>query len=134
MYRNKQQREFARTLRSNQTDAERKLWSLLRCEQLAELKFRRQAAIGDYIVDFVCFAEKMIVELDGGQHNDLEIRKYDDCRSNWLSSQGFRIVRFWNFEVLEDAEAVVAGIWKALQESSNLASPLPNPPHQAEGA
>ncbi len=75
MYKNPDQREFARAFRKGMTDAERCLWKLLRCKQLTGFKFRRQAAVGDYIVDFVCFPQKLVIELDGGQHNDKSTRE-----------------------------------------------------------
>lgn len=110
MYRDAEQREFARKLRREMTDAERKLWRSLRCEQLRGWKFRRQAAIGPYVVDFVCFDAKLVVELDGGQHNTEEGKQHDLRRTAWLESQGFRVVRFWNHDALNDACAVVEAI------------------------
>lgn len=133
MYRNADQREFARRLRREMTDAERALWNALRCEQLQGLKFRRQAAIGDYVVDFVCFEAKLVIELDGGQHNDAEVRCYDEARTRWLDAQGFRVLRYWNHDVLEEVGAVVEAIWIALGKPVRGASPLPGPPHQGEG-
>ncbi len=114
MYRNKNQRDFARQLRKRMTDAERTLWKAIRCEQLHLFKFRRQAAVGDYIVDFVCFESKLIVELDGGQHNELDAQEYDQQRTVWLESQGFCLLRYWNHDVLADCDAVVEAIWIAL--------------------
>ena len=95
MYRNANQRDFARQLRNQATDAERKLWTILRKRQIAGHKFRRQAAIEQYIVDFVCFETKLIIELDGGQHNKLEMRNYDQLRTECLESLGFNVLRFW---------------------------------------
>lgn len=114
MYRDAEQREFARKLRREMTDAERKLWRSLRCEQLRGWKFRRQAAIGPYVVDFVWFDAKLVVELDGGQHNTEEGKQHDLRRTAWLESQGFRVVRFWNHDALNDACAVVEAIGHAL--------------------
>ncbi|TWT99980.1 hypothetical protein Pla108_09240 [Botrimarina colliarenosi] len=121
MYRDAEQREFARKLRREMTDAERKLWRSLRCEQLRGWKFRRQAAIGAYIVDFVCFDAKLVVELDGGQHNTAEGKHHDLRRTAWLESQGFRVVRFWNHDALEDADALVEAIAFALKCHTGVA-------------
>ncbi len=101
-------REFARHLRKNMTDAERLLWHHLRHRQLDHGRFRRQAPIGPYIVDFVCFERKLIIELDGGQH---ALRtEEDEARTRWLNSQGFRVQRFWNNLVFEDRDAVLEAI------------------------
>jgi very-short-patch-repair endonuclease len=99
---------FARQLRKNPTDAERRLWSRLRAGQLAGCKFRRQAPIGRFIFDFVCYEESLIIELDGGQH---AVRtREDDQRTAWLNSQGFQVVRFWNNLIFEDLDAVLESI------------------------
>lgn len=94
----------AKELRKNSTDAERVLWQRLRAHRFAGYKFRRQQPLGQYIVDFVCFEKHLIIELDGGQH--VEQAAYDAERSAWLQSQGFRVLRLWNHEVLTDVEAV----------------------------
>ncbi len=107
-------RDFARDLRKDMTDAERKLWTFLKLRQFRGKKFRRQAPIGTYIVDFVCFETKLIIELDGGQHSTQV--EYDQERTNWLNSQGFRVLRFWNFQVLEETDSVLEAIWNTLQE------------------
>ena len=114
--------KLARLLRKNMTDAERRLWYKLRYRQLGH-KFRRQSPIGRYIVDFVCFEKKLVVELDGGPHSQ-KVDK-DELRSDWLRSQGFRVLRFWNHEVFEDLDPVLEVIWSALQDA-----PHPNPPPQ----
>jgi len=105
--------EFARKLRKNLTDAERWLWYELRSRRFAEKKFRRQTPIGEYIVDFVCHEAKLIVELDGGQH--VLLVGYDDARTAWLNSRGFRVLRFWNHQIFEEQDAVLETIWNALQ-------------------
>ena len=99
---------LARSLRRRQTDAERLLWRHLQSKQLEGFKFRRQAPIGKYIVDFVSFERKLIVEVDGGQHA-VEIEK-DQERENWLFTQGFNTVKFWNNEVLQNLEGVLEAI------------------------
>lgn len=98
----------ARRLRKNQTDAEQCLWQRLRGRSLAGLKFRRQHPIGPYICDFVCVDQKLIIEIDGGQHTSN--REKDAARTAYLQSQGFRVVRFWNHEVLAATEAVLEKI------------------------
>ncbi len=102
----------ARTLRKNMTDAERVLWQSLRNLQLAGFKFRRQKPIGSYIVDFVCIEKKIIIEVDGGQH--ALNKEYDTERSDYLKRKGYRILRFWNNEVLKQKEAVLYKINKSL--------------------
>jgi very-short-patch-repair endonuclease len=105
-------RDFARQLRKNMTDAERWLWYELRARRFDTSKFRRQASIGPYIVDFVCFESKLVVELDGGQHASQV--NFDGTRTAWLNSQGFRVLRFWNHQLFEESEAVLETIWNAL--------------------
>jgi very-short-patch-repair endonuclease len=135
MYRDKHQRDFARALRNQPTDAETRLWRLLRAQQLRGIKFRRQAAIGPYTVDFVCFSQKLIIELDGPQHVDPPAADYDARRTEWLSSRGFQVLRFRNQELDENIQAVVDAIERALElaSSNKSISPLPNPPRQGEG-
>ena len=105
---------FARELRKSSTEAEKMLWRRLRLRQIGGYKFRRQQPVGAYIVDFVCFEKKLIVELDGGQH--AERVSYDGERTAWLESQGFNVLRFWNHEVLGQIEAVKSVIYRALME------------------
>jgi len=102
----------ARTLRKNLTDAERILWKHLRLRQFEGHKFRRQQPIGKYIVDFVCFEKKVIIEVDGGQHS--EQVGYDSERDEQLGRQGFRVLRFWNNQVTQEIDAVKETIMKAL--------------------
>jgi very-short-patch-repair endonuclease len=102
-----QQREFARYLRRNMTDAEQVLWRHLRDRQLAGAKFRRQQAIGPYVVDFVDFETRLIIEADGGEHNG---SASDLLRDEWFASQGFRILRFWNNQILQETAAVLERI------------------------
>jgi very-short-patch-repair endonuclease len=105
----------ARQLRNNPTEAEQKLWSHLRRKQLLGFRFRRQRPIGRYIVDFVCLEVSLIIEVDGGQHAE-EIAK-DEARTRFLERQGFRVVRFWNNDVLANTEEVLQAIWNELQNS-----------------
>jgi very-short-patch-repair endonuclease len=107
--------EFARELRRNITEAERKLWALLRRKQFAGLRFRRQQAIGPYVVDFYCASAKLIVELDGGQHFDAQHLAYDAARTQWLEQNGFRVVRFANIQFQRERDSVVDAIWHAVK-------------------
>jgi len=105
---------FARELRKSMTDAERKLWRGLRLRQMHGYKFRRQFQLGNYIVDFVCLEARLIIEVDGGQHAD-EI--YGDVqRDAWLKSQNFRVLRYWNNQVLTELDAVLEDIARELEE------------------
>ncbi len=98
----------ARRLRRDSTDAERALWSMLRNRQLDGHKFRRQTPIAHYIVDFVCVEQRLIIEVDGGQHQDRA--NDDDERTRILEAEGYRVLRFWNNEVLTDLEATATAI------------------------
>ena len=104
----------ARKLRQNTTDAETLLWRHLRAGRLAGFKFHRQHVIGHYIVDFVCPLEKLIVELDGGQHADRAA--YDERRTGYLESNGYRVVRFWNNDLLSHVDSVLVVVLGLLQE------------------
>lgn len=115
------QHQFAKTLRQNMTDAERLPWRHLRAHRLLGQKFRRQQPIGPYVVDFVHFGARLIVEADGGQHNGCE---QDAVRDRWLEQQGFRVLRFWNNDILREPETVLARILQAFELSS---PPLPRP-------
>jgi adenine-specific DNA-methyltransferase len=103
----------ARSLRSNMTDAEVRLWQALRMHQLKEARFRRQHAIGSYIVDFCAPRKKLIIEVDGGQH--LEQAGYDEKRTAFLDEKGYRVLRFWNHDVLGDLDAVLVIILEAIE-------------------
>jgi adenine-specific DNA-methyltransferase len=96
------------------TDAERHLWRHLRRKQMSDFKFRRQHPFGDYILDFVCLEAMLVVEVDGGQHNAHQ--EEDSKRTEYLEQSGFRVLRFWNNDVLNDIESVTAEIWRELQE------------------
>jgi very-short-patch-repair endonuclease len=100
-------RAFAKVLRKQATDAEVALWRLLRSRRLAQLKFRRQVPIGPWIVDFVCFEQRLIVEADGSQHAESE---HDRGRDRDLSERGFRVLRFWNNDILLQTQSVIESI------------------------
>jgi very-short-patch-repair endonuclease len=102
----------ARGLRRNMTDAERKLWRVLRSEQLEECKFRRQVPVGVYIADFVSHAARLVVEVDGGQH-DLSSES-EQRRTRFLEGEGYRVIRFWNNDVLSNLDGVQQVIAAAL--------------------
>ena len=109
-------KRFARKLRKNMTDAERLLWRHLRNRELGGYKFRRQRPIGPYIIDFVCLEKKLVVEVDGGQHaGQLEL---DVKRSDYLKEKGYRVLRFWNNEVLKETESVLTVILSSLDGSA----------------
>jgi very-short-patch-repair endonuclease len=105
----------SRGLRRDSTEAERRLWSVLRNGQMNGFKFRRQVEIDGYIVDFLCPERRVIIEVDGGQHTP----ERDARRTAFLESQGFRLIRFWNDDVLENLD----GVWAMIEEA------LSAPPH-----
>lgn len=95
----------ARAIRTSSTDVENLLWKQLRRKQLARLKFRRQQPIDNYIVDFVCFEKRVVIEVDGGQH--ASERDKDAERDEYLIRNGFKVLRFWNNEVLQNIDGVL---------------------------
>ncbi|MBL8525026.1 MAG: endonuclease domain-containing protein [Betaproteobacteria bacterium] len=113
---------FAKSLRRNMTDAESKLWYFLRAGRLNGHKFKRQAPIGSYIVDFVAPTLKLIVELDGSHHADQQ--EYDAARTRYLNSLGYRVLRFGDDEVLKQTDAVR----EAILNACNSACGQPSPP------
>ncbi|MDR3472020.1 MAG: DUF559 domain-containing protein [Devosia sp.] len=100
-------RGFAKSMRTQATDAERRLWQLLRAHRLGGLKFKRQVPMEGFIIDFVCFEAHLIVEVDGGQHSGSTA---DASRDKHLAAFGFRVLRVWNNEVLNNPEGVAATI------------------------
>jgi len=102
-------RGFAKALRSNATDAERRLWSLLRAGRLG-VKFKRQVPLDGYIIDFVCFEARLIIEADGSQHAD---SASDARRDAHFAAQGFRTLRFWNHDILQNLDGVFSEIQRA---------------------
>ena len=111
----------AKRLRHEMTDAERVLWREVRAHRFKGFKFKRQEPLGLYVVDFVCYEAKLIIELDGGQH--AEQQEADAERTRWLESRGFRVVRFWNNDVL----ANIAGVMQAIEKEITPPSPRPYP-------
>jgi very-short-patch-repair endonuclease len=114
---------IAKELRKRSTETERLLWKYLRLKQLGGLKFRRQQPVDNYIVDFVCFEKRIIIEIDGGQHS-VEKQK-DRARDNCLVKQGYKVLRFWNNEVLTNIEGVLEMIRKNCLKHPPL-NPLPS--------
>ncbi|MFC5419220.1 MAG: hypothetical protein DI537_35500 [Stutzerimonas stutzeri] len=126
----------APTLRRAPTQPEKRLWMLLRRRLPQQGRhFRRQVALGSYVVDFVCFGAHLVIEVDGDQHGHDVAARYDAERSTWLESQGFRVLRFTNRQVMTDADMVVDTIFAAL--TNNLepshTTPTPNPSPQGGG-
>ena len=123
----------AREMRRNPTEAEAVLWRLLRAKRLVGWKFRQQQRIDQYIVDFVCFDARLIVEADGSQHID---SAYDADRDAYLRAQGFRVLRYYNNDILARREAVLTSILDALESGETgiepvpPLTPLPSPPPQ----
>ena len=113
----------AKILRTRQTEAEQRLWYYLRAHRFMDLKFKRQKPIGRYIVDFVCVEWMLIVEIDGGQHS--EQLEYDQRRDDWLRSQGYTLLRFWNNEVMQQLDGVLERIRLTVITEPSPPAPLP---------
>ena len=120
--RNQYKREFARQLRRSMTDAEHRLWRFLRNRSLVGCKFRRQHPIGAYIADFACVEHGLVVELDGSQH--AEAVRDDASRTGVLAAHGYRVLRFWNNDVLSRTDAVLDAILAAIAEAAPSPQPL----------
>ena len=117
----------ARDLRKNATDAERRLWSALRTLNPRGTRFRRQVPIGAYIADFCCHSLNLIIEVDGGQHNESAATAIDAVRTAFLQSRGYTVLRFWNNDVLQNLDGVMTRI------GAFVATPTPNPSPQGGG-
>jgi very-short-patch-repair endonuclease len=124
-------KERARRLRHEQTDAEKKLWARLRSRRLGDSKFRRQFVIDPFIVDFCCFEQRLVVELDGGQHSD-QIDA-DQRRTDFLLSRGYRVLRFWDNQVMENIDSVLEQILLTLGKAASDDVPSPFPLPEGEG-
>ena len=121
--------KLQQTLRNNMTKAEQTLWSFLRGRNICGLKFRRQHPFDDYILDSVCLENRLIIEVDGGQHG--QQAKYDEIRTQKLQTAGFHVLRFWDNEVLNETESVKEKIWLVVQETQ--AHPPPSLPLERGG-
>ncbi|MEX0809434.1 MAG: endonuclease domain-containing protein [Dongiaceae bacterium] len=117
-------------MRSNPTDAERRLWERFRRKQIANARFRRQYPLGRYIVDFICLPARLVIEVDGGQH-DLQAEA-DEVRTQWLESQEYLVVRFWNNDVLSNTDGVVERIRDMVR--MRLDTPPPTPSRKGRGS
>jgi predicted GNAT family N-acyltransferase/very-short-patch-repair endonuclease len=117
----------ARTLRQNMTEAEMAVWGLMRSRQIDGYRFRRQVPLGPYIVDFACHAARLIIEIDGGQHDQSSTEETE--RNRFLEGQGYRILRFWNNDVLTNPE----GVWVTISTELTENHPLPTLPHRGGG-
>ncbi len=106
--------KLQRKLRNEMTTAENALWKVLRGRQLEGLKFRRQHPFGNYILDFVCLEIMLVIEVDGGQHT--ENREYDTQRTEELQKAGYRVLRFWNNQVLQQIESVKEKLWEIVED------------------
>jgi very-short-patch-repair endonuclease len=110
-------------MRHEMTDAELRLWSWLRAHRFNGLSFRRQVPVGSFILDFVCHDRMLVIEVDGGQHAE---SKRDIERDAWLAAKGYRVLRFWNSDVLKNRE----GVLQTIADATRSITPLPNPPPQ----
>lgn len=116
MYNRKNLGKISKTLRSNQTPWEAKLWNYLRGNRLAGFKFKRQVPIGQFVVDFCCHEKRLIIELDGGHHNKGAESQADKLRQRYLESVGYKVLRFWNNDIDENME----GIYQVIKEALGL--------------
>ncbi len=112
----KRNRGFAKAMRRNPTEAERKMWLLLKDRRFDGYKFRRQVPIGRYIADFVCHSARLVVELDGSQHHGADT---DRMRDDWFEAKGFATLRIWNNDLSESPESVSDAVWAKLQEKQH---------------
>jgi very-short-patch-repair endonuclease len=118
--------QLPKSLRKRQSDAEEKLWFNLRNRHLTGFKFRRQHRIGRYVVDLVCLERKLVIEVDGGQHNESPINIQDTQRTIWLEKEGYRVVRFWDNDVLNNTDGVLETIRIILDDAHPHPDPLPS--------
>jgi very-short-patch-repair endonuclease len=124
----------ARRLRRDMTDAERKLWWHLRRLPIEDTHFRRQATIGPYFADFACHERRLVIEIDGGGHATAEQMAADVLRTTYLEANGYRVLRFWNHDVLKEIDAVMLAIHSVLETTAQASPPTPDPsPPQAGG-
>ena len=100
------------------TPAETKMWRILRGKRFQDLKFKRQVLIGNYIVDFLCENKKIIIEIDGGQHNEELNIQSDNNRTHYLENNGYKVLRFWNDDVMKNIDGVMEVIFREVKEGS----------------
>ena len=118
MYYNPNNLKNAKEMRSNMTPAETKMWRFLRGKRFQCLKFKRQVLIGNYIVDFLCEDKKIIIEIDGGQHNEELNIQSDKNRTRYLENNGYKVLRFWNDEVMKNINGVMEVIFREIEGKS----------------
>jgi very-short-patch-repair endonuclease len=124
-------RNRARELRVGETEQERRLWRALKDIPVYGSHFRRQCPIGPFIADFACLKARLLIELDGGHHSAPEIAAKDAARSEWLSREGYTVIRFWNAELIDNLDGVLDTVYAALYGSpQSEAVPLPTPPRR----
>jgi len=124
--------EKSRQLRKNMTPQERKLWCIIRNRQFFGYRFRRQFPLGQYIVDFICREKKIIIEIDGGQHNEIKNIQYDNERTEYLILEGYKVLRFWNNDIDKNIGGVYEKLKEAFEIEGNITPPQPSP--SREGA
>lgn len=106
---------LARAMRRRMSDAELRLWVNLRGLRQRGLAFRRQSPLGRYVVDFECRKARLVIEVDGAQHDQADARAYDEARTAWLAAQGYLVLRFWNHDVLRSTDAIMDEILRVAQ-------------------
>jgi very-short-patch-repair endonuclease len=126
-------RKTAKTLRANTTAAEDILWRHLRRLEVKGSHFRRQVPIGPYVADFACLKARLIIEVDGSQHGNEDNSRSDETRTRWLNSEGYRVIRFWNNDVMSNTEAVMEAIHDATAVTPPRSPAAGDPPPQGEG-
>jgi very-short-patch-repair endonuclease len=112
-------RDTARRLRKDTTYAEAKLWRHLRQLPMLGSHFRRQVPVGPYVADFACMASKLLIEVDGGQHSETENATRDGARTRWLEAEGYRVIRFWNNEIIANIDGVMEAVYSAVHGASD---------------
>ena len=113
-------RKTARRLRANATNAETILWRHLKTIETEGTHFRRQVPLGPYVADFACMAARLVIEIDGSQHGNESNKARDEARTRWLESEGYRVIRFWNNDIVQNAEGVLDVIYAALYGSREI--------------
>jgi very-short-patch-repair endonuclease len=125
-------RQSARRLRSDSTNVEAVLWRHLRQLNLKGSHFSRQAVIGPYIADFACLAARLLIEVDGSQHGTDGGKRRDDARTRWLNAEGYRVLRFWNNDVMSEPKSAMEAIYRALDVTPPRLPSADDPPPQGE--
>ena len=124
--------EKSRQLRKNMTSQERKLWNIIRERRFFGYRFRRQFPISSYIVDFVCREKRIIIEIDGGQHNEIQNIEYDNKRTEFLKSEGFQVIRFWNNDVDNNMDGIYERLKEVFKIDDKITPPQPSPSREGD--